>query len=657
MNPLSDKRRYRLSDRLSGTLPAKFEGLLDRRFYPYFDYLLDSQHSPEEQSDFYEVYVNNPEIEEKLRRRVSSPTTHITALTGARGIGKSTTLRYFFGVSTQPKLKSLKEIFPGQTGRGVKTVIVPFYLDTYGVPEGGKLSDAKIRSILTSQIQAAAELIYRTYNVEVSDEELFDFINTHKSQLVTFPELGLKPTPRARIERFRSADVYAYTTELLKFGLHNSDIERVILIVDDIESCSFESQKNIVKGIMRLRDCLKNFGDLPRTYVPDYIFTCRPATFNLLKSHPEVDGYSIGHSINFNKPASIAEVVSRRFDYAKKVLGEGRAPNAMGTLGNVKNLETWREAYRAFEAIINSVASVNEAFIANLCNHDLRRALIDLQGALRNSRWYERETHSQGAFKITEDKYNFSTAGIIRAFVLRENEYYSEEVDTVLPNLFFNHERDEIDLMVLHILKFCFEQTRSKRITAIPLSRISDALKIPYRVEVVKNHFDEVLDYMISTEIVRQEMVKMPGDRTRMRYIIPMNKGFALWRACRSTSVFLEFFRDNTFMFHNSVGTFQKGRTIGTSRLDSEHKFIFTAEFISEVAGSESKIYRFINKYRDMQKYREVFGTRFISRPLLWGFRDSLRRHYGLARYNSDLPTDVKIALSRAERDVSRVKR
>ena len=575
MPPQTDKRRYRLSDRLSGTLPAKFEGLLDRRFYPYFDYLLDSQHSPEEQGDFYEVYVSNPEVEEKIRRRISSPTTHITAITGARGIGKSTMLRYFFGVSTQPKLKSLTQIFPDQPKNGIETVIIPFYLDTYGVPESGRLSFSKIQRVLASQIQSAAELIYREHDIDVTDENLFDFINTHKSQLVTFPELGLKPTPRERMAYFRKHDAYAYVTELLKYGLYATGIQRVILIVDDIESCSFESQKNIVKGIMRLRDCLKNVGDLPRTYVPDYIFTCRPATFSMLKSDPEVDGYSIGHSIDIRRPVPISEVVNRRFEYAKKVLGEGRAPYNMGNFGSVKNLDTWREAYSAFESIIDNVASVRQDLIANLCNHDIRRALIDLQGALRNSRWYERETHRQGAFSIREDKYNFSSAGIIRAFVLRENEYYSEEVDTVLPNLFFNNERDDVDLMVLHILKYCFEQTRSNRVTAIERSRISEALKIPYKVEVVRENFSRVLDYMISKEIVREEMVKRPGSANRRRFVIPMNKGFALWRACRDTSVFLEFFRDNTFMLHRAVTEYPKGRSIGTSRLDSDHKFCF----------------------------------------------------------------------------------
>lgn len=650
-------RRYRLSDRLSGTLPAISEGTLDRRFFPYFDYLLDSEHSPEEQSDFYDVYVDNPDFEERLKKRITSPRTQITAITGARGIGKSTNIRFFFGVSTQPKILSESEIFSRiphnrkrpEPNENDQYLIVPFYLDTHNA------STENLDRILTSQILSAAELVSRERGIEFSESKLYDFVNTHKSQLVTYSELPIDATPPQRIEHFRKVNPYGYVTELMKYTLHMSDISRVVLIVDDIESCSYEVQKGIVLGILKLRDCLKNVGNLKRSYVPDYIFTCRPATFTLLRSDSEIDGFSVGHPIEIKRPADLREIVKKRFEYAVKVIGAGKSLANMGALADVKNRTSWDEAYEAFEHVVDNVTSSYGPLIVDLCNHDVRRALIDLQESLRNSRWYEKYGHDQGAFVVDINRYHYSATGIIRALVLRDREYYSEELDSILPNLFFNRENNEADLMLMHIIKYFFEATRSNRVVSIDKSRLKSALWIAYKKEDIDEYFDEIIGYALKTEIVREEIVKSKGGRNK-RYLIPMNKGFSLWKNCASASIFIEFFRDNTFLEHDIVKYYPQSRARGTCRLDSETKFIVSADFISEIAAAEAKIIKFIRDKRSMEKYIRSFGKRSISRQLLWGLNHSIRRYYRSLPKQPKPPKEVRTAASNARFAVSDVK-
>ena len=637
------QRRYRLSDRLSGTLPATFEGRLDKRFFPYFDYLLDSEHTPEEHSEFYDVYVPNPKFEDKFRRLISSPRSNITPITGARGIGKSTSIRYFFGASTQPKLISLSRIFDRSNGGNRDIcVVIPFYLDTHNITE------ENVERILTAQIQSAAELVAREKDINLSDSEVFDFVHTHKSQLVTYPELPLEASVSDRMRQFRGKNIYGYVTELLKFTLHMSDVNRVILVVDDIESSPYEVQKALVKGVFKLRDCLRNVGALKRSYIPDYIFTCRPATFTMLKADPEIDGFSIGYAIELKEPAPLGEIVKKRFDYAIKVIGEGKKFANMEGLSDVENLESWRDAYSALNMIIKRLSHLGSSFIVDICNHDIRRALTDFQEILRNSRWYEAFSHSAGAFTVQEMDFQFSSSGVIRAMVLRDHDFFSEELESSIPNLFFNREPHDADLMLIHVVKFFFEKTRSHRVVAIKKPMIKAALKSCYPPDFVNENFDDILNYARNEEILREERVR--DLRRTETYVIPLPKAFRLWQLCGKSSVFLEFFRDNTFLEHSRVVDYPKARTIGTSRLSADEKFVLCGDFVCEIARSEIELYERIRTSGSAQsKYKKLFGSRSVSRHLFLGLSASMRRHYK-SPSSVVVPRDVSISRKKASK-------
>jgi hypothetical protein len=511
-----------------------------------------------------------------------------------------------------------------------------------------------VQRVLTSQIQSAAEFLAHEKNISFTDSDIYDFVHTHKSQLVTYADLPVDANADIRMAKFRECNTYGYATELLKYALHKANVEHVILIVDDIESCEYSVQKELVKGVLKLRDCLKNVGSLKRKYVPDYIFTCRPATFKLLKVDPEIDGFSVGYPIAIQRPASLSEIVQKRFDYAIKMIGEGRTVGNVGTLSDVKNLDSWKEAYRTFEIVLSRLTTIHEAMIVDLCNHDVRRALIDLQETLRNSRWYESRSHEAGAFTIDERDYNFASAGLLRALVLRENEYFSDELDSVVPNLFMNREAPEYDLMLLHVIKLFFEKARSQKVSTLKKSDIKSALRLCYPKEVVNNCFDDVINYARNTEILREERVPN-GKRRTTSLVVPMNKAFALWKLCKTRSVFLEFFRDNTFLEHRLVANFPLSRTLGTSRLPAEQKFILCADFVCEIAESEHAILAYVSDSGRSKQYAKAFGNRLISRHIYWGLRNSIRRSYPKRDGRPTMPKDVARAISRAGSRISKV--
>ena len=642
MSSSNDPRRFRLSDRLGDSGKVLFEGTLAKRFSPYFDYLLDSEHAPEESSDYHEIFVPDTKFAEKLHRRVTSAVGQITAITGARGIGKSTNIRHYFGITTDPKISRFRSCGDNQA-EGPETLIIPFYLDSYNL----KLSN--VERVLTAQVQAAAELVMDERSVTVSDDELCNFIRSHKKQLITFPDLPLGINNERRISELRQRNLYGYVSELVKYSVFKGGIKRILLIVDDIESCDYRTQKALVKGVMKLRDCLKNTGRLASSYKSDYIFTCRPATFKVLRQDPEIDGFSIQHPIEINKPASLSEVVERRFEYAIKIIGEGRTTTGkLGAVGHVRNLDSWRQAFNVLEQTIERITSISSDFIVTICNNDLRRSMMELQEILRNSRWYD-QGHLSGTFSVQEESFQISAAALVRAMVLKNNMFYSEELSTTVPNIFWNDAKADSDLILLHLVKLFFERSRSRKYVAIPLRQIKRAFKKFFGRDVIDHYFDDVVQYGIDTELFRKETVSQESKRRSEVFLIPMNKLFYIWKLCKENSIFLEFFRDNTYLEHHTIHKYPSARNRGTSLLNSEDKFCLACDFASEIASQERRILRRIQDTGIKDDYVKTFGSRLISKALLSGLRSSTRRHYA----SSKRPTTVSRSISQLADAVS----
>lgn len=600
-------QRFRISDRISEAQSA-FPGTLHAQFSAYFSYLLDSEHSAEVHSDF--AYVSHPKIEERLKQFIDAPRNQITALTGARGAGKSTILRHVFGFTTQPSFYS------------PTTLVIPFFMDTY------RTDLVDVDDLIFAQISAAADLALSQKNLRMTDSDLFDFITKHKTSLLHGMSVKRNSNKEQRIDHLRKEKPYAYAAECLKFAASDSDINRIILIVDDIESSEYVLQKRLIKGILHFRDCLKNTGIIRRTYRAEFIFACRPATFSLLKREPEIDGFSIRSPIHLAEPVALADIIQTRFDIAIKAIGEGRIPGGFDQpLSRTQDQQQWREAYDALMTVTGAITSRYGDAITRLCNNDLRRAMNETMDVLINSRWYEVSNHQSGAFDVLGENYRTTLAGVFRAMTLKGARVYRGIADDCcVPNVFFNFESNEADLMVVYILKTFFEMGRIRPVNYFTLSSLKDKLEICYNRDIVEMYFDGAVDYMADHEMIRQEEIERNG--SRVRYLIPMTKSFFAWRSLSDNSIFLEFFRDSTYMKHESSQLYNNGRLCATARLRGSELFKACADFVEEVAEAERRVRTHVSRGGHFDSYRRSFGTRPIARHLLRGLKKSISTYY-----------------------------
>lgn len=609
--------RVRLSDTLQDRARPSHTGTLDAQFGDYFAVLLDPEHSGEDQEKINENYIKNPPIDNQIKRFIDRRKNVMTAITGPKGIGKSTTIRQFFGVLQQPSFSSFDE----------KTIIIPFYIDSYNIKQINENLKLAAKSIITSQIRNSSRLIHEKFSLNLDDKSFANFINTHKSQLLEDINQPLDASLEERVLFFRENKPYAYVAELLKYALIRSPVNRVILIVDDLESSSYEEHKEIILGLMRLRECLKSTGKQPRNYKVEFIFSVRPATLKHLNDDIQIDGFNIRNPISFRTPVDFAAILNRRFSNIITRVHSGKKFINNEVPDEIETIEKWESSFSVLSRVINAISENQSDLIASLCNYDFRMAQNELVSCLENSRWFEVQSHDEGAFEILDQNYRTTDAGIIKSLALKELNSFLPSKDGIVSNIFYNYRDEKLDLCIIMILRFFMQNYKNYGIgKSISKSEIRDALFTCYDEYTVVQSIDDILSHMSWAGLLRDEKVfNNSTKKIETKYIL-MNRGPKLIESLKQTSVFLEIFRDNTFLDMKNIRNFSKSNP--TALYSPMDRHLAIADFIDQIITWE---WRLKDRSRDLgtlEEYDDRFSKYVISHSCIIGFEKSMKRFF-----------------------------
>ena len=411
---------------MNGKTLATFSGSLHAQFEEYFETLLDAESWAEEQEKFHQVYVKNERFEAPLKRFIDSRRNSVTAILGVAGVGKSTTLREMFGVLETPSISRYDE----------DTLVIPFHFDKTRVSNVDTNAEAAIQSVITSGVLSAVEFVCEEANVTISDAELVKFIKKHKRRLLNSLSLPHDATDEEKIAWLRKSQPYSAVAEELKYVCHNSHINRVVILYDDLESCNYTEHKHIVLGALKLRGCMKSTGEIRRSYRVDTIFSCRPATFERLARDPNIDGFKVRNKIYFEAPVELGDIVKSRLKYYVDSIGEGIVSSTGEHPDRAEDIIKWRASYATLREVIDRISDNHEDLIAKLSNYNLRDAQDELLEILQNSRWYEVKNHTEGQLDIEPDNFHATDAGIIRALGLKFHNSFEPQRDAPIGNIF-----------------------------------------------------------------------------------------------------------------------------------------------------------------------------------------------------------------------------
>lgn len=611
-------KRLRISDSIGEKSRAKYTGSLYAQFREYFDILLNSERSGEEEDAFNNEYVSNIEMESQISSFIERRRNAITALLGATGIGKSTILRKMFGLIGQPRFASFDK----------NTFIIPFYMDSYNLDQIDRNTSLSVQNVITSQIRTSVEMICQNYQIPLIDIELAKFIRTHKKQLLSSLSIDPNASDQDRVEFLRTMRPYAAVAEELKYSAFYSPIRRIVLIVDDIESTTYVQHKEMILGVLKLRECLQSTGHLSRSYKVDIIISCRPATFDRLSQDHEIDGFSHGRPILFSRPVPLISIVRKRFESAIEAIGEGKVASHGEVPADVSDLSAWRQAYEVLENIIDKITERHGDLIVRLCNQDMRKAQREIVEILENSRWFESRPPHEGQIEIFEENYRTSDAGVLRALGLKFHNAHVEHRNAAIANIFRNYQKEIYDLTIVMCLRFFGQISKINALAPINENDLKEALLSCYDEYFILQEFDTIVRYLEWCGLVRIEIVRNETRGTGDKFLIPLQKGFAILNLIKETSVVLEILRDSTFVRVSDRASFRYGRSVGTCILPYSARFVAIADFIQEIGAAEASILQRVSREKERDLFERRFGRIYVAHNALLGFEKSIKRYF-----------------------------
>ncbi len=264
---------------------------------------------------------------------------------------------------------------------------------------------------------------------------------------------------------FKKNHTQRYIACLLKFIAFEFSIERIFIILDDMENLKFDVARKIVQNICKIIDCLHHMQG--NNVFTTFLISCRPYTHSLIKHEMGLDAWTTPDPINYEDPVSLSEVFKKKIKSIVKKEGEGHLSQ-----GKVDDLEKWRGALESLYLSVEGLCERRGYPISTLNNNDIRGALCSLVRVLKSSFWHN--SNIEGAFSPElSEKIQETQAMFIRALSIRSDNGNLHSENCVF-NIFQNKVHASSDLLFSFICSYLII-TKDQ---AIPRKELESSLKI-----------------------------------------------------------------------------------------------------------------------------------------------------------------------------------
>jgi hypothetical protein len=595
---------------------------LYERFRPYFDIMTSADNKHFNYSNFDFWYIKNSEIEFKLNAIRTSEINSIDVLVGATGIGKSTLIQKVFNYTNAPKFE-----------KGILTI--PFYLN------GTKTNDLE-RSI-SQKIEVACEVVIKALDLKLPASKLFEFISTHRPEIPNDISLKRNASAAKKMENLRNKEPYKYYAEELKYISQEGEIRSIEIILDDIESESYDSQRKILQSFLKLRTCLCNFGDQARTYTVHLILACRQNSYKKIVHDDSLSAWrvDVNTQIELEKPCDLATLFECRLNAIIESIGQGKKIfRNQNEDDNVNNIDKWKSSKDTLISICNKFANKFANEIFSLCNFNIPLSLKTLTIILENSRWFEynKTDSEQGGFTLEESNYRNTEAGFLRALALGQSNIFNTSAISRhfkhIHNIFRNSQDNSDTLMQAYIFAFIVFRAKNQGDTFLEISKseIVSFLECFYDSPTILRQLNNILNNMITCNFVRKEIevfdLKNSADGNTQETYIPMYKLYAHYRMLTRSCIYLEFCRDDTYITESDLVTQQIANRLSTSELSGENLFLSILDFIESILDNEITIWNRTIAQEVCDRAKIFVDPFMLSSDCLQGFKKSLGAYF-----------------------------
>ncbi len=258
--------RYRICDH-NQIYADNEENDIYRKFKYQFDNLFNADEIPKNNEEFEEMYVNDDVFEKDLYDFLELYSNSMKFCVGYTGIGKTTSIRHCLqlGVSTVTRLETMSRISSNKY-----MVIFPTFLDGARQLDGDTFDFiGRVASVCTSLEEKHPELL-NIMRTSQGRKQFYHFIRKHTPRIVetrddfAFIDSSPEDEIRDKLSYAQKNFPFEYYANKLKYYIMstNSTYDRLVIILDDIESLPEHHQHQVIKEYLHFFSCMNNT-DIP----------------------------------------------------------------------------------------------------------------------------------------------------------------------------------------------------------------------------------------------------------------------------------------------------------------------------------------------------------------------------------------------------------
>lgn len=568
-----------------------------------YEFLLNPDTGVKEKGEFY---IPDDQTVSALRGIIKQPMDSITNLIGYPGIGKSSDIRYAFSVKNGvPKL--LNE---------AKTVVLLCSFDGY-IQQHPSSGERETAIALTKRVSAVCTKLEDEFpqlkKWFYSPEGRGDFHNfiqqTNPHVLESLCNSG-NGTVEEQLRRVEKCDFFVYAASKLKYYLARSDnqYERVLIIVDNLESQPVTWQEQFLAQYLRLFSCLRNLPDgmEKRVYV-NFLIALRPDTYYRIKWMPFAPSHST-KDIFKNKRIDLATYFRKK---AASLPAEGQN----------MNVSHRREAENALLTLCEKFDKKYANMIMGIVNMNVCMAMKVLKDILSKSVWITRDACTDQSESSTRDEYVFNNITVIRAIACDINRVYINSKDQLIPNVLFNTETEDNSIISLYIISYFIK--RDARFmeyggtTVFEADLIRDFCDVFKGLADIERRVSDTLHYLIAHGILG--LSSQASSDTQSLYLSSV--GMEIWNMLESDSVLMEMYREDYFQECNAENPVQfKSSFDLMQENDQEAIFVELYKMLTWLfVNEELPLIKAVGDCGAWGKYESLFQEKTVTKHLMKG--------------------------------------
>lgn len=610
------------------------------RYKPAFEKILplnDTRHDSTEDNIFY---IPDKEFDEELNYILNDTNDTISVVIGYAGIGKSTSLRHYFGFENS----SLK------LQNNNHTVIFPAIFNGFLAEKDDNFTDLsidemdvakKIKDDLSLRIDSVCSFLEENFDglkekfdSEIGQLEFYTYLKETNPKVLEHLPYKKRKYLNKKEEKLKKLE-YAYQKEpficsatKLKYYLGSKICKsnKIIVIVDDIEPLPYELQVQLVMQYARFFECMKNTSSsiIEKEYIVNILISLRPHTFRILKEYRAFKAFYITREIFKKNMVDMAELFRRKIEFYSKEIPH-------------ENQEKWDEACRIIDILSNKFNSRYANMIKNLSLWNTRDAILTYKTVLEDRVWIQRNMDKTSGFSINEEHYVFNNITVLRAIACKHKYVYKHQ-NSIIPNILYNTKDKNYCFLILCVFSlFCAseedEESYVYGTNSKSFGEIIDCFKdaFPRYKDIIKDA-EEVLFYLFKEKILRKSINDSDKIETldkeeslsinSLLYLSP--KGYEIWRMAASDSVYMELCREDYYRDYENKNICMECSFELMQSGEQVKIFCDLFSLLMEILEEERKYILYASDNNTLDIYKNYFGDNVISQQFYFGIHRSI---------------------------------